>query len=687
MRYCYDAMRWLLASRRRVFLVTAGLLLVLDVGRSIFARFGYARPLSTWQPDPALYADMTWPPGTDLEAAAPLGRRVYVQRCAVCHGPDGRGNGPAAPSLIPRPRDFTLGQFKYKSTAGGEPPTDADLIRVVANGLQASAMPYWRDVLDSSEIRAVVAYVKSLSAVFRGASPAPLAISPWSASTGASIARGKALFSTKGCVGCHGADGGARLVLKDAKGYPVVARDLTAPWTFRGGSRPEEIWLRLTTGLAPSPMPPFVQSTTVSERWDLVNYVLSLSRTPPWETGGKLDGPGEAADPVRRGEYLVHAEMCGLCHTMIDRTGIYRADDFYLAGGMRVGIYPQGVYVSRNLTSDRETGLGSWTAAQIASAIRTGRTPHRLLNPHAMPWIFLHALTEEDALAIGTYLKTLSPVRNRAPAPLHYGFVETIIAKIRAGLPASGPTLLSYADGNFSETGTALQRDLGQTILVDTQWVILVLGAILWLVAGTGFHRPKGAWGWLRLVVTSTGIIVVVAIGAALYATPTLAIIPPEQITAPIARGIPEPDSQTLGSPERARLAGRGRYLFAVASCALCHGLHGSGGLKVDWTSFGTLWVRNITSDSTTGIGAWTDAQIARAIRSGVSRDGRPLHWQGMIWDHASNWDEEDIRALIVYLRTLPAVHRIVPAPRPPAPDDCATYSFWVRESSVPGCH
>ena len=168
----------LLASRRRVFFAALGLLLVLDVGRSILGRLGYAHPTATWQPDPAVYADLTWPPGADLAADVPLGRRVYAQRCAVCHGPDGRGNGPAAPSLIPRPRDFTLGQFKYKSTAAGQPPTEADLMHVVATGLPASAMPYWRDILDSVETRAVVAYVKSMSRGFERPAPAPLAVPP-----------------------------------------------------------------------------------------------------------------------------------------------------------------------------------------------------------------------------------------------------------------------------------------------------------------------------------------------------------------------------------------------------------------------------------------------------------------------------------------------------------------------------
>src|SRR5213594_4477374 len=88
----------LLASRRRVFVSALGLLLALDVGRSILGRLGYAHPTATWQPDPAVYADLTWPPGADLAADVPLGRRVYAQRCPGHPGQRGAGNRPPAPS-------------------------------------------------------------------------------------------------------------------------------------------------------------------------------------------------------------------------------------------------------------------------------------------------------------------------------------------------------------------------------------------------------------------------------------------------------------------------------------------------------------------------------------------------------------------------------------------------------------
>ena len=69
-----------------------------------------------------------------------------------------------------------------------------------------------------------------------------------------------------------------------------------------------------------------------------------------------------------------------------------------------------------------------------------------------------------------------------------------------------------------------------------------------------------------------------------------------------------------------------------------------------------------------------------------MTPEGRILHWQGMIWDHASNWDEEDVRALVAYLRTLPPVRRAIRPARPPAPDDCAIYTFWVARSTSDGC-
>ncbi len=670
-------------ARGRIALAAILVLLLLDLGRTILVRQAMVEPVSRWSPDPKRYADLPWPPAAGAPQGATAAERIYFAHCAVCHGPDGRGNGPAAPSMIPRPRDFTEGAYKYKSTPAGAPPSDDDLTATIAEGLAASGMPGWKDILTPGEIRGLAGVVKAMSPAFAQSQP-PVAVPPRPAPTEASLARGKALYADADCAACHGDDLRGGKVLEDAKGYPVVSRDLTAPWTFRGGSAPEEIWLRLTTGLAPGPMPSSARRLDASQRWDVVNYLLANQRVAPWAAGGALQGPGEASDPVARGRYLVRAEMCGLCHTEVDGGGIYR-EDHYLAGGMRVGALPQGVFVSRNLTSDLETGLGRATAGEIAAAIRDGRgLDGRALNMWGMPWMYLHRLGAQDAEAIGFYLKTLPPVHNAIPSPLHAGFVETIARKIMAGgLPAAPPPTLTYAEGSFANPANA-SPDRVQNWLVYGQ-AAAALAAILALV-----RRPSSPREW---ALGAAGVVALAVCGAAgwfVYATPSIALLPPDRVADGASGSIPAPDVAAL-PPEAAAMVRRGRYLFSVASCAYCHANDGSGGFKLNGAfseeyGFGTIFVSNISSDRETGIGAWSDAEIARAIRSGVARDGRPLFWQGMPWDHFSNWDEEDIRALVAYLRLLPPVAGKVPANAPKSAGDCKVYTFWVRKSAEPGC-
>src|SRR6267143_961265 len=227
-------------GRGRVVVVALLVLAALDAGRSLWARVGFSQPRSRWRPDPAEFAPIAWPPGVDAKPDLPAGQRIFLQRCQTCHGPDGRGNGPAAPSMSPRPRDFTRGQYKYVSTPPGAPAADADLIRTVRDGLQASAMPYFGDLLNDEELRAVVAYVRSLGP--RAGPAAPLPIPPRLPALAASVQRGKARDG-RSCAACHGADGRAQNRYDDQSGRQVAARDLSAPWMFRGGSEPAQIWL------------------------------------------------------------------------------------------------------------------------------------------------------------------------------------------------------------------------------------------------------------------------------------------------------------------------------------------------------------------------------------------------------------------------------------------------------------
>ena len=266
-------------SRRTVALSIILLLIALDAARSVVGHLGYRTPASVWHPDPEVYADMSWPPSSNVPVNAAPAQGIYIEKCAFCHGPDGRGNGTSAPSMVPRPRDFTQGLFKYKTTPEGAPPRDDDLISVVTNGLHASGMPYFRGILSEAEIRDVVAYVKGFSKVFAEQAAAPIEIPPRTPATLESIARGKSLYGQNGCAGCHGDNLRGGQWMQDNKGYPVISRDLTAPWTFRGGDAPAQVFLRLSTGMAPAPMPAFAELPAES-RWDIVNFLESRHRTP-----------------------------------------------------------------------------------------------------------------------------------------------------------------------------------------------------------------------------------------------------------------------------------------------------------------------------------------------------------------------------------------------------------------------
>src|SRR5579872_7318598 len=102
-------MRWLPPSRGRAIAIVVVVLLALDAGRSIYARTGARQPTERWEPQATEYSHLAWPPSANVPAGASQGQRIYIERCSICHGIEGHGNGPAAPSLIPRPRDFRLG--------------------------------------------------------------------------------------------------------------------------------------------------------------------------------------------------------------------------------------------------------------------------------------------------------------------------------------------------------------------------------------------------------------------------------------------------------------------------------------------------------------------------------------------------------------------------------------------------
>lgn len=82
------------------------------------------------------------------------GRAAYAERCEPCHGDRGRGDGPLAAALDPRPADLVLHAPQH---------TDGELFYFVSRGTPGTGMPAWRDALSATERWEVVAYLRALS--------------------------------------------------------------------------------------------------------------------------------------------------------------------------------------------------------------------------------------------------------------------------------------------------------------------------------------------------------------------------------------------------------------------------------------------------------------------------------------------------------------------------------------------
>jgi len=127
------------------------------------------------------------------------------------------------------------------------------------------------------------------------------------------------------------------------------------------------------------------------------------------------------AQQVRRGKYLTELLGCGSCHT--DGALIGEPAPNRQFAGSHIGIaisnpleekYPGVVYPS-NITPDPETGIGSWSDAEILEMIRYGIDRHGRQQLSVMPWPAYAKLTDADADSIVVYLRSLAPVHHRVP--------------------------------------------------------------------------------------------------------------------------------------------------------------------------------------------------------------------------------------------------------------------------------
>lgn len=248
------------------------------------------------------------------------GSELYQFRCAVCHGEQGMGDGIAADRLYPRPRDFSLALFKFKTTPPQQLPTDDDLFTITKHGLRNSSMPGWGSLLSDAQIRSLLPVLKGFDTTAAWAPEGaedeafdeagrylkqdfiavteqePLtARPPYDA---ASIALGREAFM-KACNECHGDAGRGNITsgkrLADDWEQRIWPRDLTKPWSWVYTNRNtghleadraatiEAIYRMISIGIAGTPMPAHraveegnADPVSLAGRWQIANYVYSL---------------------------------------------------------------------------------------------------------------------------------------------------------------------------------------------------------------------------------------------------------------------------------------------------------------------------------------------------------------------------------------------------------------------------
>lgn len=237
-----------------------------------------------------------------------LGKVVYERRCAGCHGAKGDGKGPSAMFLNPKPRDFTAGLFKFRSTVGKDSlPTDADLYLIVTHGLWGTSMPSMRELSDH-ERWAVVQYLKTFSERWKQ-EPAghPISVPAEPPVTPQSLANGKRLFQAN-CALCHGdlgkADGSLAQpgMLFDDWGEPIKPAHLSLPAGSPGGVKlghgGPRLYQIIVAGIGATPMPPF-EDLKEDEVWNVTHYVQSL-RADAHEAELVAAGIKEEDQPIAR---------------------------------------------------------------------------------------------------------------------------------------------------------------------------------------------------------------------------------------------------------------------------------------------------------------------------------------------------------------------------------------------------
>ena len=194
-----------------------------------------------------------------------------------------------------------------------------------------------------------------------------------------------------------------------------------------------------------------------------------------------------AADrgPLARGKYLMDSIVaCGNCHVQRDDKG-QPLPEKGLSGGMVFDEEPFKAYVP-NITPDAETGIGKWTDAQLARAIREGIRPDGSVIGPPMPIMFYRGMADEDLNAIVAYLRAQPAVQNKVAK-----------SEYRMKLPPNyGPPItrkiVSPDRKQQVKYGAYLAGPLGHCMDCHTPWIKGIPDSTK---VGAGGNPFKGPWG------------------------------------------------------------------------------------------------------------------------------------------------------------------------------------------------
>lgn len=200
-----------------------------------------------------------------------------------------------------------------------------------------------------------------------------------------------------------------------------------------------EIFRTITTGVSKDgraifPVMPYSYYGRMDKEdlYDIIAYIRSLKPVESVTKQRSVDFPMSfilntiphkaefskkppSSDIIKYGAYMINAAACRECHTPVKNGQIIESLAF---SGGREFVFPNGIAKSANLTSDKETGIGSWDADKFVARFKAyedgnnlATLKHNEINT-VMPWNMFAGMDTSDLKAIFAYLQTIPPIKN-----------------------------------------------------------------------------------------------------------------------------------------------------------------------------------------------------------------------------------------------------------------------------------